>query len=77
MEPTAYPEMSVPAYFALNGTPAIIGPGSLLPQVLNNGRWEFHYDPPKFRTDAVPITKEEFDKLVSDALREAKEEPLT
>ena len=66
MEKSAYPGMSFPSYFELNGKPAIIRNGGMLPEVLTNGVWEGHYDPPKFRYDAERITKEEFDKLVAE-----------
>lgn len=62
--PSAYPGLTFPAYYDLNGKPAVIQSGGTLPQVLEHGSWVIYYDPPKFRMDAERITKEEFDALV-------------
>lgn len=67
MEQSTYPGLSFPAYYDLNGKPAIIRTGGTLPLVLTRGQWEGHYDPPQFRMDAERITKEEFEKLVAEA----------
>ena len=59
--------LTTPAYYELNGKPTTIPDGGMLPQVLTNGTWAWHYDTPKFRMDAERITKEEFDQMVAEA----------
>ena len=65
--PTMYPGLTFPAYYDLDGNPAVIPDGLTLPSVLKNGRWETDYDPPTFRREAERVTKEQFETLVRES----------
>lgn len=65
--PTMYPGLTFPAYYDLDGNPAVIQDGLSLPQVLQNGQWETTDDPPTFRREAERITQEEFYRLVRES----------
>jgi len=62
---TLYPDMIVPAYFHLNGTPVRVLDPAGLPEKLTRGQWEPMDDPIAFRHDCERISQDEFERMVS------------